>query len=71
MTEIEYIGTKIVTFEVILETLLEELEESKIIKSKSFDKKIIKKLKKIQKELEIEKAEIDFSNIYFGQKGEA
>jgi len=71
MNQIEYLGTKIVTLEVILESLIEELDEKEIIKMKSFDKKIIKKLKKIQKELDEEKTQIDFTNMFFGQKGEA
>jgi len=71
MNQIEYLGTKIVTLEVILESLIEELDEKEIIKMKSFDKKIIKKLKKIQKELNEEKTQIDFTNMFFGQKGEA
>jgi len=71
MTEIEYLGTKLITIEVILETLLEELEDREIIKSKSFDKQIIKKLKKLQKEIDNEKNSLDLPILFFGEKGEA
>lgn len=71
MTEIEYLGTKLITIEVILETLLEELEDKEIIKSKSFDKQIIKKLKKLQKEIDNEKNSLDLPILFFGEKGEA
>lgn len=71
MNQLQYLGNKIVTLEVILESLIEELDEKEIINMKSFDKKIIKKLKKLQKQLDDEKNAIDFSSMFFGQKGEA
>ena len=71
MTESQYIKTKLITLEVILESLIDELVDNKIIDGTSFDKTIVKKLKKIQKQLDEERNEIDFSNIFFGQKGEA
>ena len=71
MNQTDYLASKIITLEVILESLIEELDEQQLIKMKRFDKRIANKLKKIQKQIDEEKTKIDFSNIFFGPKGEA
>jgi len=59
MTEQEYIATKIVTLEVIVESIMDELIENKILNKDSLDKAIFSKLNEIKQELETEKIDFD------------
>jgi precorrin-4 methylase len=71
MTEQEYIATKIVTLEVIVESIMDELIENKILNKDSLDKAIFSKLNEIKQELETEKIDFDLSNFFMGEMGEA
>jgi len=71
MTEQEYIATKIVTLEVIVESIMDELIENKILNKDSLDKAIFSKLNEIKQELETEKIDFDLSNFFMGKMGEA
>ena len=71
MTEQEYIATKIVTLEVIVESIMDELIENKILNKDSLDKAIFSKLNEIKQELETEKTDFDLSNFFMGEMGEA
>jgi hypothetical protein len=70
MTESDYLATKIITLEVILESLIEELENSKTIDGKRLDNIIFDKLNKLREEIDIEK-DVDYPNLFMGPIGEA
>ena len=70
MTESDYLATKIITLEVILESLIEELENSKTIDGKRLDNIIFDKLNKLKEELDSTK-DIDYPNLFMTQMGEA
>jgi hypothetical protein len=64
--------SKIITLEVITETLLETLFKNNIIDRDTFDEAVILKVEKLQNQLKkIEKEEIDYSKLFNGPIGEA
>ncbi len=75
MTRLYILEQKIRTLEIILETLVDELIEEKLIDEVRFDNAIIKKIKQLNNEIEKEKEEEDEKEMalfpFFGIKGEA
>lgn len=75
MTRLYILEQKIRTLEIILETIVDELIEEKLIDEVRFDNAIIKKIKQLNNEIEKEKEEEDekefLSFPFFGKKGEA
>lgn len=68
----EILLSKVITLEVIVETLLEELFSNNIIDRNKFDEAVLIKIKKLEKQFkEIEKEDIDYSNLFNGPIGEA
>ena len=68
----ELLISKVITLEVILDTLLEELFENDVIDKDKFDKVVLAKIQKLQNQLKkIEKNNIDYSNLFNGPIGEA
>ena len=68
----ELLISKVITLEVILDTLLEELFENDVIDKDKFDKVVLAKIQKIQNQLKtIERNDIDYSNLFNGPIGEA
>ena len=68
----ELVLSKIITLEVIVETLLEELFENDVIDKHKFDEVVLAKIKKLQNQLKkIEIDNIDYSNFFNGPIGEA
>ena len=64
--------SKIITLEVIVDTLLEELFENDVIDKHKFDEVVLAKIKKLQNQLKkIEIDNIDYSNFFNGPIGEA
>jgi hypothetical protein len=75
MTRLYILEQKIRTLEIILETIVDELIEEELIDEVRFDNAVIKKIKELSEEIEIEKEEQDENEItsfpFFGKKGEA
>ena len=71
MTEEEYIATKIVTLEIIVESIMDELVSKKLIDRESLDKAIFNKLNEVKQEIEKERNQLDLSNFFMGEMGEA
>jgi hypothetical protein len=68
----ELLISKVITLEVILDTLLEELFENDVIDKNKFDKVVLAKIQKLQNQLKkIERDDIDYSNLFNGPIGEA
>ena len=68
----EILLSKVITLEVIVETLLEELFSNNIIDRNKFDEAVLIKIKKLEKQFkEIEKEDIDYSKLFKGPVGEA
>lgn len=68
----EILLSKVITLEVIVETLLEELFSNNIIDRNKFDEAVLIKIKKLEKQFkEIEKEDIDYSKLFKGPIGEA
>jgi hypothetical protein len=68
----ELLISKVITLEVILDTLLEELFENDVIDKDKFDKVVLAKIQKLQNQLKkIERNDIDYSNLFNGPIGEA
>jgi hypothetical protein len=68
----ELLISKVITLEVILDTLLEELFENDVIDKHKFDEVVLAKIKKLQNQLKkIEIDNIDYSNLFNGPIGEA
>ena len=68
----ELLISKLITLEVILDTLLEELFENDVIDKDKFDKVVLAKIQKLQNQLKtIERNDIDYSNLFNGPIGEA
>jgi hypothetical protein len=68
----DIIVSKLITLEVITETLLETLFKNNIIDRDTFDEAVIVKVEKLQNQLkQIEKEEIDYSKLFNGPIGEA
>jgi hypothetical protein len=68
----EVLISKIITLEVIVDTLLEELFENDVIDKHKFDEVVLAKIKKLQNQLKkIEIDNIDYSNLFNGPIGEA
>jgi hypothetical protein len=68
----ELLISKVITLEVILDTLLEELFENDVIDKDKFDKVVLAKIQKLQNQLKkIERDDIDYSNLFNGPIGEA
>lgn len=64
--------SKIITLEVIVETLLEQLFKNNIIDRDAFDESLINNVSKLEKKLKtIEKEEINYSKLFKGPIGEA
>lgn len=70
MNEIDYLATKIITLEVILESLIEELEKSNKINRNNLDETIVGKLNLLKQEIN-ESKDIDLSSLFMNQMGEA
>jgi hypothetical protein len=68
----DIIVSKLITLEVITETLLETLFKNNIIDRDTFDEAVLVKVEKLQNQLkQIEKEEIDYSKLFNGPIGEA
>jgi len=68
----EIILSKVITLEVILETLLNELFKNGVINKDEFDDAVMINVEKINKQFKkIEKEEIDYSSLFKGPIGEA
>jgi hypothetical protein len=68
----EIILSKVITLEVILETLLNELFKNGVIDRDEFDAAVTENVEKINKQFKkIEKEEIDYSKLFNGPIGEA
>jgi hypothetical protein len=68
----ELLISKVITLEVILDTLLEELFENDVIDKDKFDKVVLAKIQKLQNQLKkIDRDDIDYSNLFNGPIGEA
>lgn len=68
----EIILSKVITLEVILETLLNELFKNGVINKDEFDDAVMINVEKINKQFKkIEKEEVDYSILFKGPIGEA
>lgn len=68
----EILLSKIITLEIVVETLLQELFSNNIIDKDKFDKAVLVKIKEIEKHLKkIEKENINYPNLFNGPIGEA
>ena len=63
---------KLLTLEVIVETIMDTLIDAEIIDQNELDKAIIEKIKQLEKVTQYsEEEEPDYSHIFMGPKGEA
>tara|TARA_Y100000385_G_C12868079_1_gene540246 strand:- start:566 stop:775 length:210 start_codon:yes stop_codon:yes gene_type:complete len=67
----EIILHKLLTLEVIVETIIDELIDKKLIDADTFDVALIEKIKEIDAITKVEKTEFDYSKFFMGPKGEA
>jgi hypothetical protein len=68
----EIILSKVITLEVIMETLLNELFKNGVLDRDEFDKAVTENVEKVNKQFkQIEKEEIDYSSLFRGPIGEA
>jgi|TARA_R110000803_G_C11929851_1_gene315326 hypothetical protein len=62
---------KLLTLEVIVETIMDTLIDAGIIDQDELDKSIIEKIKQLEKVTQYSEEEPDYSHIFMGPKGEA
>ena len=67
----EIILHKLLTLEVIVETISDELIDKKLIDADTFDVALIEKIKEIDAITKVEETEFDYSKFFMGPKGEA
>lgn len=68
----EILLSKVITLEVIMETLLNELFKNGVLNRDEFDAAVTENVEKINKQFKkIEKEEIDYSKLFNGPIGEA
>jgi hypothetical protein len=68
----EIILSKVITLEVIMETLLNELFKNGVLDRDEFDAAVTENVEKINKQFKkIEKEEVDYSILFKGPIGEA
>lgn len=62
---------KLLTLEVIVETIIDTLVENELIDIEKFDDSLIEKIQQLDNVSKKEKDEFDYSPFYMGPKGEA
>jgi len=67
----ETILHKLLTLEVIVETIMDTLIENELIDVEEFDDNLIAKIKELDSINHTQKAEFDYSTFLMGPKGEA
>lgn len=67
----ELVLEKLITLEIVVETLLDTLVESKTIDRNEFDNSVITTLEKIKKEIDTEINKKELNHFFMGPKGEA
>lgn len=67
----EIVLHKLLTLEVIVETIIDELIDKKLIDADTFDVALIEKIKEIDAITKVEEKEFDYSKFFMGPKGEA
>jgi hypothetical protein len=67
----ELVLEKLITLEIVVETMLDTLVESNTIDRTKFDDAVIATLKKIKKQIDSEINENDLNHFFMGPKGEA
>lgn len=72
MNKLYILEQKITTLEIIIESLVEELIESKMVDRDTLDSRILERIKELSNNLKEEKEQIEFLTFpYWGEKGEA
>lgn len=72
MNKLYILEQKITTLEIIIESLVEELIENKIVDRDGLDKRILERLKELGNQIREEKEQVQILNFpYWGEKGEA
>lgn len=72
MSRLYILEQKIATLEIIIESLVEELIDSKIVDRDGLDKKILDRIKELGNQVREQEIEVELLNFpYWGEKGEA
>jgi uncharacterized coiled-coil protein SlyX len=72
MSRLYILEQKIATLEIIIESLVEELIDSKIVDRDGLDKKILDRIKELGNQVKEQEIEVELLNFpYWGEKGEA
>jgi hypothetical protein len=72
MSRLYILEQKIATLEIIIESLVEELVDSKIVDRDGLDKKILDRIKELGNQVREQEIEVELLNFpYWGEKGEA
>ena len=72
MNKLYILEQKITTLEIIIESLVEELIENKIVDRDGLDARIVERLKELGNQIKEEQNQIQLLNFpYWGEKGEA
>jgi hypothetical protein len=72
MNKLYILEQKIATLEIILESIVEELIETKLVNGETLDARIIERIKELSNKVKEEKKQIElFDFPYWGEKGEA
>ena len=72
MNKLYILEQKITTLEIIIESLVEELIENKIVDRDGLDARIVERLKELGNQMKEEQNQIQLLNFpYWGEKGEA
>lgn len=72
MSRLYILEQKIATLEIIIESLVEELIDSKIVDRDGLDKKILDRIKELGNRVREQEIEVELLNFpYWGEKGEA
>ena len=72
MNKLYILEQKIATLEIILESIVEELIETKLVNRETLDARIIERIKELSNKVKEEKKQIELLDFpYWGQKGEA
>ena len=72
MSRLYILEQKIATLEIIIESLVEELIDSKIVDRDGLDKKILNRIKELGNQVKEQEIEVELLNFpYWGEKGEA
>ena len=67
----ELVLEKLITLEIVVETMLDTLVESKTIDRTEFDDAVIATLNKIKKQIDSEISETELNHFFMGPKGDA